>query len=90
MDLTQIFLVITLAATTIVLVAVGYQVFLVLREMKNMLVKMNRVVGGMERMSSSVESGFNEIAGFVGGAKSVFKILEIIKSRKGSGSNKKD
>ncbi|MBI1862747.1 hypothetical protein HYS00_01365 [Candidatus Microgenomates bacterium] len=89
MDLTQIFLVITLAVTTIVLIFVGYQVFLVLREMKNILVRMNNVVGGLERMSTSVESGFNEVAGFVGGAKSVFKILEIIKNRKGTSSQEK-
>lgn len=84
MDITQIFLVITLAATTIVLAFVGYQVFLVLRELKNILIKMNNVVGGLERMSTSVESGFNEVAGFVGGARSVFKILEIIRNRKSS------
>ncbi len=90
MDLTQIFLVVTLAATTIVLVAVGYQVFQVLKEMKNILVRMNRVVGGLERMSTSVESGFNEVAGFVGGAKSVFKILEIIRNRKSTASDKED
>lgn len=89
MDVTQIFLVITLAVTTIVLIAVGYQLFHVLKEVKNILVRMNRVVGGLERMSSSVESGFNEVAGFVGGAKSVFKILEIIRNRKsGSQSDK--
>lgn len=88
MDLTQIFLVITLATTTIVLAAVGYQVFQVMREMKNILIKMNHVVGGLERMSTSVESGFNEVAGFVGGAKSVFKILEIIKNRKSPDKDK--
>lgn len=82
MDPTQILLVITLAATTIVLILVGYQLFQVLNEVKNILVRMNRVVGGLERMSTSVESGFNEVAGFVGGAKSVFRLLEIIKSRK--------
>lgn len=88
MDTTQIFLVITLIATTVVLAAVGYQMFQVLKELRNILVRMNRVVGGLERMSTSVESGFNEVAGFVGGAKSVFKILEIIQSRKKPGSDK--
>ena len=82
MDLTQIFLIVTLGVTTLVLVFVGYQMFQVLKEVKTILIKMNNVVGGLERMSTSVESGFNEVAGFVGGAKSVFSILEILKNRK--------
>lgn len=88
MDLTQIFLIVTLGVTTLVLVFVGYEMFQVLKEVKNILIRMNNVVGGLERMSTSVESGFNEVAGFVGGAKSVFSILEILKKRKGPTNEK--
>lgn len=82
-DITQIFLVITLSVTSIVLAFVGYQIFQVFKELRIGLQKVNEIIGSFERLSDSVESGFKEVAGFASGFRSVFKILEIIKSRKG-------
>lgn len=81
-DLTQVFLIVTLSVTSVVLGFVGYQVYHVFKELRTGLEKVNNIVGGFERLSSSVESGFSEIAGFTSGLRSVFKILNIIKSRK--------
>lgn len=90
MDIAQIALVVTLVVATVVLGVIGYQLFYVLRETKNLLVRLNRVVGGLERMSTSVESGFNEVAGFVGGARSIFSLFEIFKGRRGNASDKSE
>ncbi len=82
MDITQILLVVTLSVTTIFLVIVGIQVVLLLRELRDTLRRTNNIIEGFERMGMGVESGFNEVVGFLGGVKSVFKILDVFKKKR--------
>lgn len=82
MDPTQILLIITLSVTTIFLVIVGVQVFLLLRELRDVLKRANNIVEGFERVGMGVESGFNEVVGFFSGVKSVFGILDKFKKRR--------
>ncbi|OGK18570.1 hypothetical protein A3G67_01855 [Candidatus Roizmanbacteria bacterium RIFCSPLOWO2_12_FULL_40_12] len=82
MDTTQILLAITLSVTTIFLIIVGVQVFLLLRELRDVMRRANNIIEGFERVGMGVESGFNEVVGFFSGVKSVFKILDTFKKKK--------
>lgn len=82
MDATQILISITLVVTTVFLIIIGIQAVRVLQELRGILQKANTIVEGFERMGTGIETGFNEVAGFVGGLKSVFKVLEIFQKRK--------
>lgn len=83
MDTTQILLAITLSVTTLFLIIVGIQVVFLLRELREGIRKANTIVESFERVGMGVESGFNEVVGFLGGIKSVFKILDVLKKKKG-------
>ena len=82
MDTTQILLAVTLSVTTLFLIIVGIQVVFLLRELRETVRKANTIVESFERVGMGVESGFNEVVGFLGGIKSVFKILDVLKKRK--------
>ncbi len=82
MDTTQILLAVTLWVTTLFLIIVGVQVVFLLRELRETVRKANTIVESFERVGMGVESGFNEVVGFLGGIKSVFKILDVLKKRK--------
>lgn len=73
---------ITLSVTTIFLIIVGVQVFLLLRELRDVMRRANNIIEGFERVGMGVESGFNEVVGFFSGVKSVFKILDTFKKKK--------
>ncbi len=78
MDTTQLLLIATLTVTTIFLIIVGIQLIFVLRELRSTLKKINSIVDGFEKVGVGIEHGFSEISGFVGGIKSLFKVLEVI------------
>ncbi len=90
MDITQIILSITLVTTTVFLVLIGIEVVKVLRQVRSMLTRIDTVVESFERMGTSVEGGFNEVVGFFGGLKSVFKIMEFFQHRKHGRSQQQD
>ena len=50
-----------------------------MQEVNKLVKKAHGVVEGFERMGAGLQNGFSDMAGFVGGIKSVFKILEIFK-----------
>ncbi len=82
MDTTQLLLTATLTVTTIFLIIVGIQLIFVLRELRATLKRINTIVEGFEKVGSGIEHGFSEVAGFVGGMKSLFKVLEVINSKR--------
>lgn len=78
MDTTQLLLTITLTITTILLVVIGIQLIFVLRELRKSLKKVNGVIDGFEKIGMSFEHGFKEFAGFLIGAKTIYKVIEKI------------
>ena len=84
MDITQILIAVTLSVTSLFMVLIGYQVIKILQEIRVVMKKAQTIVDSFERVGSGVENGFNDMMGFVGGLKSVFKILEIFRKRKQS------
>ena len=82
MDITQIILSITLTVTTVFLVLIGIEVVKLLRQIRSVINRADVLVESFERMGTSVEGGFNEVVGFFGGLKSVFKIMEFFQNKK--------
>ena len=75
-------LTIVLSVTTILLIIVGIQLFFVLQELRLTLKKARRIVDGFEKVGVSLEHGMGEITGFVTGFKTLFKIIEMVQSKK--------
>jgi uncharacterized protein YoxC len=82
MDTTQMLLTIVLSVTTILLIIVGIQLFFVLQELRLTLKKARRIVDGFEKVGVSLEHGMGEMTGFVTGFKTLFKIIEMVQSKK--------
>lgn len=82
MDTTQLLLTVVLTITTILLVVVGIQFIFVLKEVHKIVKKVNGIIEGFEKVGGSVEHGFAEILGFFTGIKTMFKVIDVIHSKK--------
>lgn len=82
MDTTQLLLTVVLTITTILLVIVGIQFIFVLREIHKIVKKVNGIIEGFEKVGGSVEHGFAEILGFFSGIKTIFKVVDVIHTKK--------
>lgn len=82
MDTTQLLLTVVLTITTILLVVVGIQLIFVLKELRAFLKKINGIVEAFEKVGGSVEHGFSEFIGFFTGIKTLFKVVDVIHSKK--------
>ncbi len=87
MDTTEILLTVILSVVIIFMTVTGFYFVKILQEVNKLVKKFHGIMEGFERMGSGLENGFNDMAGFVGGIKSVFKILEIFKKRNNSKSD---
>lgn len=86
MDTTQLLLTVVLTVSTILLIVVGIQFIFVLKEIHKIVKKVNGIIEGFEKVGGSVEHGFNEILGFFAGIKTMFKVVDIIHSKKNAKS----
>ncbi|NTU73070.1 hypothetical protein HGB07_02750 [Candidatus Roizmanbacteria bacterium] len=82
MDTTQLLLIIVLSLTTILLILVGVQLFLVLRDIRATLVRVNRIIEGFENMGVGLDHGIGEVIGFVNGFKTLLKTFDLINHKK--------
>lgn len=82
MDTTQLLLTVVLTITTILLVVIGIQFIFVLKEVHKIVKKVNGIIEGFEKVGGSVEHGFAEILGFFTGIKTMFKVIDVIHSKK--------
>jgi len=82
MDTTQLLLTVVLTVTTILLVIVGIQLIFVLRDLRKTIRKVNGIIESFEKVGGSVEHGFAEILGFFSGIKTIFKVVDVIHSKK--------
>lgn len=86
MDPTQLLLTVVLSVTTILLVVIGIQLIFILKDLRKTLKKVNGIIEGFEKVGTTVEHGFTEVAGFLNGAKSLLRIVDIIHSKKNAKS----
>lgn len=94
-DTTQILLYTVVVALTILLIVIGIQVFLILKEIKKMLEKANKMMDDATKLTGSISSSFHEISGFASGIKTVFKVFDVFNKKdpstsSGQGGEKKN
>jgi hypothetical protein len=82
MDTMQILLIVTLGTITVFSVIIGIQLILVLKELKKTLFTVNKVTSSFESLGMGVEKGFEELTGFFNGFRALFKLFELIGSKK--------
>ena len=64
------------------MIVVGIQLIFILKDLRVTIKKVNAIIEGFEKVGMSVEHGFSEVTGFLHGAKSLLKIVDIIHSKK--------
>lgn len=84
MDPVALLLSVTLTVTTVFLIIVGVQLIFVLRDLRTSLKKVNTIVEGFEKVGVGIEHGFTELSGFVGGLKSLFKVIDMVSKKDGN------
>lgn len=82
MDTTQLLLTVVLTVTTALLIVVGIQLIFILKELRKILHKANRIIENFERVGVSLEHGFSEFLGFFSGLKTIFKVVDLIHAKK--------
>lgn len=78
---TQILLFAVISVLTIVMVVIGYQVFMILGEIRKMLQKFNKVVDSTVNVSASISKSLTNINGFTEGVKTVAGIFNVFKKK---------
>lgn len=82
---TQILLFAVISVLTIVMVVIGYQVFMILGEIRKMLQKFNKVVDSTVNVSASISKSLTNINGFTEGVKTVAGIFNVFRKKDKSG-----
>lgn len=83
MQLTQILLVIVVVALTTILSLVGVQVFLILKEFRRSVSKVNKILDDAGIVSESVAKPVSSLSGFLAGLKSGTDVVRfLLKERK--------
>lgn len=82
MDTTQLLLTVVLTVTTVLLVVVGIQLIFLLKDLRSLLKKINGIIENFEKVGISFEHGWGEFTGFISGAKTLFKVIDILHAKK--------
>ncbi len=88
-DTTQILLFTVVTALTILLIVIGIQVVFILREVRKMFEKMNKMMEDATMVTGSIGRSFNEISGFTTGLKGVLKIFSIFAKKEDKNAGEK-
>lgn len=84
---TQILLFAVISVLTIVMVVIGYQVFMILGEIRKMLGKFNKMVDSTVNMSTSLSKSLTNINGFTQGVKTVMGIFNVFRKKDKNGED---
>jgi len=87
---TQILIFAVIIILTILMVIIGWQIYLILSEIKKALVKMNKTVDNVSDFAGNIGRSFQNLSGFSEGIKAVFGIFKLFKKgEKEDGERKK-
>lgn len=78
MNLTQVILVVVITTLTILLTFIGIQVVYILRDFREILKRVNKIVDNAEAISSAVVRPVTGISALVEGIQSSLKIAELV------------
>lgn len=83
-DITQFVLIFVVVSLTIVLLIIGFHTINILKELKNTIIKVNKILDDTGQISESVAKPMSSFSGFLLGLKSsglVSAVVQIIKRR---------
>lgn len=78
---TQILLFFVVIILTSLTVAIGWQIFKILSEIRKMLSKFNNIADGAVKMTQNLGHSFDNLSGFSEGLKAVLGIFNIFKKK---------
>ncbi len=81
---TQILLFIVVVVLTSLTVIIGWQIFLILSEIRKMLSKFNTMADGAVTMTQNLGKSFQNLHGFSDGLKAVFGVLKVFNKKDSS------
>lgn len=81
-DTTQILLVVVITVLTIILSAVGVQIFLILKEVRESIRKMNKVLDNVGEVSEAITKPITSLSDTITGISGVTGILSWLSGRK--------
>ena len=82
LDIFQLLLVVVIAALTTLLVFVGIQVVYILREIREAMQKINKVLADAGMISESVAKPIAGISGFLTGVQSGARLMRLLRDDK--------
>lgn len=83
MDTAQILLIVVVSVLTVILSLVGFEVFLILRELKKTVNKTNKILDDTGLISESVAKPIAGLSGFLTGLKDSANIVKLLAERFG-------
>jgi hypothetical protein len=81
MDNLQLVLIIVIVTLTALLTVIGIQVFLILKEVRQSVIKMNKILDDAGLISESVSKPVSSLSGFLSGLKGGLKIFEVLEKK---------
>lgn len=81
-DISQVFIASAITIMTVVLVVVGINLIIFLRNMSKIIARVNGIVDELEKIGMHVGHGMGELVGFVSGIKGFFKIVDLLSKKK--------
>lgn len=90
MDLTQIILSSAVFVLTTILALVGIQVFLIFKEIRQSIRKVNKILDDTSLVSESVARQFNSVSGLVSGVQTLVGLGKMLLSRNRDGGKDRD
>lgn len=90
MDSAQIILIVVIIILAILLIALGIQVFFILRELRQTVSKANKVLDDTEVITRSVSAPISSLSSLAMGVKAGGFIARLLRGKKKSGKEKRD
>lgn len=90
MDITQIIIIISIIAVSSVIFATGIWIIIILKELKNTVIKTNGILDDTKLITSSVVEPVTTISEFFSGFKSGLNLLNSFLKKKGKSPKKNE
>ena len=82
MDPVQLTIIGVSIALTIILVIIGIQVALILKEVRQSVIKANKMLDDSGKITETVSNGVTHMSGFINGLKTGVSFISSLKSKK--------
>lgn len=77
-DTSQILIIAAITVMTVLITVIGIQLIFVLREVRQILKKVNTITSQLEDIGMGLSGSFSEVVGFVGGIKKLLQVIDYV------------